>query len=131
MMKKLLMCAAILGLWAAPVLGQTTEELNNNGKSTENILTQSMGNDRKSYSPLNQINKSNIDRLVPIWNASTMNELGELAQPTIYNGVMYVINGKWTFAIDVETGRQIWRTPGHLQPGAPTGRIQQSRSYDL
>jgi alcohol dehydrogenase (cytochrome c) len=24
---------------------------------------------------------------------------------------MYVINGKWTFAIDVETGRQIWRTP--------------------
>ena len=40
-----------------------------------------------------------------------MNDLGELAAPTIYNGVMYVINGKWTFAIDVETGRQIWRTP--------------------
>jgi outer membrane protein assembly factor BamB len=40
-----------------------------------------------------------------------MNDQGELAAPTIYNGVMYVINGKWTFAIDVETGRQIWRTP--------------------
>ena len=40
-----------------------------------------------------------------------MNDLGELAQPTVYNGVMYVVNGKWTFAIDVETGRQIWRTP--------------------
>src|SRR6202035_4073687 len=116
-MKKLLICAAIIGLSAAPVLGQTTEELNNNGKNTENILTQSMGNDRKSYSPLNQINKSNIERLVPIWNASTMNELGELAQPTIYNGVMYVINGKWTFAIDVETGHQIWRTPVRLEPG--------------
>src|ERR1700747_362826 len=116
MMKKLLMCAAILGLWAAPVLGQTTEELNNNGKKTENVLTQSMGNDRKSYSPLNQINKSNIERLVPIWNASTMNELGELSQPTIYNGVMYAINGKWSFAIDVETGREIWRTPVRLEP---------------
>ena len=116
-MKKLLMCAVILGLWAAPVLGQSTEELNTDGKNTENVLTHSMGYDRKSYSPLNQINKSNIERLVPIWNASTMNELGELAQPTIYNGVMYVINGKWSFAIDVETGRQIWRTPVKLEPG--------------
>jgi alcohol dehydrogenase (cytochrome c) len=76
-----------------------------------------MGYDRKSYSPLNQINKSNVERLVPIWNASTMNELGELAQPTIYNGVMYVINGKWSFAIDVQTGHQIWRTPVKIEPG--------------
>ena len=46
-----------------------------------------------------------------------MNDVGELAAPTIYNGVMYVINGKWTFAIDVETGRQIWRTPVETEPG--------------
>jgi alcohol dehydrogenase (cytochrome c) len=37
--------------------------------------------------------------------------MGELSQPTIYNGVMYVVNGNWTFALDVETGKQIWRTP--------------------
>jgi alcohol dehydrogenase (cytochrome c) len=116
-MRKLLMYAAIIGVWAAPVLGQTTDELNKDGKNTENVLTHSMGSDRKSYSPLNQINKSNIERLVPIWNASTMNESGELAQPTVYNGVMYVVNGKWSFAIDVETGRQIWRTPVKLEPG--------------
>ena len=30
---------------------------------------------------------------------------------------MYVINGKWTFAIDVETGKQIWRTPVDLEAG--------------
>jgi len=116
-MKNILIFAALLSFLAAPALSQTTEELNNDGKNTENVLTQSMGYNRKSYSPLNQINKSNIERLVPIWNASTMNELGELAQPTIYNGVMYVINGKWSFAIDVETGRQIWRTPVKLEPG--------------
>ena len=46
-----------------------------------------------------------------------MNDQGELAAPTIYNGVMYVINGKWTFAIDVETGRQIWRTPVRARAG--------------
>jgi len=98
-------------------LAQTNEELLNDGKNTENVTTQSMGYDRKSYSPLKQINKSNIKRLVPIWSTSLMNDQGELAAPTIYNGVMYVINGKWTFAIDVETGRQIWRTPVRLEPG--------------
>jgi len=116
-MKKFLVCAALLGFWAAPVLSQTTDELNNDGKNTENVLTQSMGYDRKSYSPLHQINKSNINLLVPIWNASMMNELGELAAPTIYNGVLYAINGKWSFAIDVETGRQIWRTPVKIEEG--------------
>ena len=95
---------------------QTTQELINDGKNTENVITQSMGYDRKSYSPFKQINRSNIGRLVPIWNASLMNDLGELAAPTVYNGVMYVINGQWTFAIDVETGRQIWRTQWYLSP---------------
>ena len=47
-----------------------------------------------------------------------MNDLGELAAPTVYDGVLYAINGKWTFAIDVETGRQIWRTAVLLEPGA-------------
>ena len=46
-----------------------------------------------------------------------MNDSGELSAPAIYNGVMYVINGKWTFAIDVETGKQIWRTPVETEPG--------------
>jgi len=75
-----------------------------------------MGLSRQSYSPLKQINRSNIKKLVPIWSSSLMNESGELAAPTVYNGVMYVINGKWTFAIDVETGRQIWRTPVEVDP---------------
>jgi len=116
-MKKIWLCATLLGFWAAPGLTQTTEELVNDGKNTENVTTQSMGYDRKSYSPLEQINKTNVKRLVPIWSTSLMNDQGELAAPTIYNGVMYAINGKWTFAIDVETGRQIWRTPVELEKG--------------
>jgi alcohol dehydrogenase (cytochrome c) len=116
-MKHIWLCATLLGLGAAPGFAQTTQDLVNDGKNTENVITQSMGYDRKSYSPLKQINKSNVKRLVPIWSTSLMNDQGELAAPTIYNGVMYVINGKWTFAIDVETGRQIWRTPVELEPG--------------
>ena len=116
-MKNICVCGALIGLWAALGLTQTTEELVNDGKNTENVTTHSMGYDRKSYSPLKQIDRTNIKRLVPIWSTSLMNDQGELAAPAIYNGVMYVINGKWTFALDVETGRQIWRTPVRLEPG--------------
>src|SRR5262245_24648071 len=112
-MKRILLCTTLLAFWAAPVLTQTMQELID-GKNTENVLTHSMGLDRKSYSPLKQINKANVKKLVPIWNASMMNDQGELAQPTVYNGVMYVINSKWSFAIDIDTGRQIWRTPVKL-----------------
>ena len=115
-MKKIWRLAIVLGLWPGTGMAQTTEELVNDPQNTDNVITQSMGYDRKSYSPLEQINRSNIRRLVPIWNASLMNDLGELAAPTVYNGVMYVLNGKWTFAIDVETGRQVWRTPVELEP---------------
>ena len=118
-MKSILLLAGLAALTAA----QTTEELNTDGKNPENVLTQSMGYDRKSYSPLKQINKANVKRLVPVWSTSLMNDLGELGQPTIYNGVMYVVNGKWSFAIDVETGRQIWRTPVELEPGVTRAAI--------
>jgi alcohol dehydrogenase (cytochrome c) len=117
-MKKVWLSATLLVFWPALGMAQTTEELVNDGKNTDNVTTQSMGYDRKSYSPLKQINKSNVKRLVPIWSTRLMNDQGELAAPTIYNGVMYVINGKWSFAIDVETGRQIWRTPVRLEPAS-------------
>jgi len=116
-MKHIRPFATLLGLSAVLGLSQSTQELVNDGKNTENVLTQSMGYDRSNYSPLNQISKSNVKRLAPVWNFSLMNDQGELAAPTIYNGVMYVINGKWTFAIDIETGHQIWRTPVKLEEG--------------
>ena len=122
-MKTIRLCVTILGLGSVPGWTQTTQDLVNDGKNTENVTTHSMGYDRKSYSPLKQINKSNVKRLVPIWSTSLMNDQGELAAPAIYNGVMYAINGKWTFAIDVETGRQIWRTPVELEPGIQRAAI--------
>src|SRR5258708_22878830 len=119
-MKKMLLLATLLGTWPVYGLAQTMEELVNDGKNTDNVLNHSMGLDRKSYSPLKLINKSNVKRLVPIWSTSLMNDWGELSAPVVYNGVIYAINGKWTFAIDVETRRQLWRTP--VEPGAGVDR---------
>ena len=117
-MKRIWLLATVLCVWPGLGAAQTTEELVNDANTPENVITLSMGYDRKNYSPLKQINKSNVRRLVPVWATSLMNDLGELPAPTLYNGVLYVINGRWTFAIDVETGQQIWRTPVQLESGA-------------
>jgi alcohol dehydrogenase (cytochrome c) len=116
-MKTIWLLTAVLAACPCPAFSQTSDELAGGIKDPANVTTQSMGYDRKNYSPLKEINKSNVKRLVPVWSTSTMNDAGELAAPTIYNGVMYVINGRWTFALDVETGRQIWRTPVEIDAG--------------
>ncbi len=115
-MKKIL--AALLCSGCGFGFAQTAEELLHDGRNTENVTTFGMGYDLKMYSPLKEIDKSNVRRLVPIWSFSLANDMGEHSQPTIYNGVMYVVNGNWTFAIDVATGRQIWRTPVQYERGA-------------
>ena len=86
---------------------QTLEDLKNDGKNTDNILTYGMGYAQQRYSPLAQVNKGTVKRLVPVWNLSLDNNWGEQAQPIVYDGVMYVTNARATVAIDVATGKQI------------------------
>src|SRR5687768_8849906 len=117
-----LAAVAVLGSIVVP-FAQSSDELVHDGRNPANVTTQSLGYHRRSYSPLKQITRANVRRLVPVWSASLMNDMGELAAPTVYNGVMYVINGKWTFAIDAATGRQIWRTPVQLEAGIQRAAI--------
>src|SRR4029453_15404677 len=109
LMKKIL--AALLCSCCGLASAQTADELTNDGKNTENVLTFGMGYGIPMYSPLRQITKSNVKRLVPIWSTNTMSDTGELAHPAVYQGVMYIVNGHQTIALDVATGQQIWRTP--------------------
>src|SRR5262252_3780403 len=102
-----------------PAFAQTQQELNNDGKNTDNVLTYGMGYNQNRYSTLREINKQNVKRLVPMWSLSLENEFGEQAQPLVYNGVMYVSNVKWTVAIDALTGKQLWRTAVDFPPETP------------
>src|SRR5215468_5661328 len=112
--------AAVLSLFLAVVASaQTLDDLKNDGKNTDNILTYGMGYGQNRYSPLRQIDKTNIKRLVPIWNLSLDNQWGEQAQPIVHDGVMYVTNARATVAIDVATGKQVWRTPVDWLPETP------------
>ena len=62
------------------------------------------------YSALDQINRSNIKKLVPAWAFQTGDVDGGLqATPIVVNGVMYLSSSRnRVFAIDAETGTELW-----------------------
>jgi alcohol dehydrogenase (cytochrome c) len=120
-MKYLTQGLALLAL-SGVAAAQTDSELRADGTkagSSENVLTYGSGYNHNRYSPLNQINKTTVKKLVPVWSTSLDNELGEQAQPLIHNGVMYVSNARWTVAMDALTGKMLWRTPVNFDPDTP------------
>ena len=119
-MKTLLAAAAIAAAFSSAAQAQTLDELrrDGNGGSTDNVLTYGMGYHQQRYSPLKQVNKSTVKRLVPVWSLSLANEFGEQAQPLVYNGVMYAANVKRVVAVDVGTGRQLWQHEIDWDPAA-------------
>ena len=62
------------------------------------------------YSALEQINRSNVKKLVPVWAFQTgVVDGGLQATPIVVDGVMY-LSSSWNrvFAINAETGRELW-----------------------
>ena len=80
------------------------------------------------YSPLDQINRSNVSRLGLAWT-SVAGEGGgnQEATPLFSNGVLYAItNWSIVFALDARTGRELWRYDPNVNrafstPGANRG----------
>ena len=66
--------------------GPTQQEIIDAGRQTDNVLTYGLTYNHNRYSPLRQINKSNVKRLVPVWSTSLQNDFGEQAQPLIFDG---------------------------------------------
>jgi quinohemoprotein ethanol dehydrogenase len=66
--------------------------------------------DGTSYSPLSQINASNVDRLGFVWEFKTGTYRGMDATPLFVDGVLY-FPGNWgsVYALDAATGNEIWR----------------------
>lgn len=62
------------------------------------------------FSPLKQINDSNVHELGLAWYFDLNTHRGVESSPLVIDGVMYTISA-WnvTYAIDARTGKQIWR----------------------
>jgi len=66
--------------------------------------------DGQGYSPLDQINTSNVKGLVPVWTFSTGVVEGHEAPPIINNGVMFVATpAGQVIALNAKTGDEYWR----------------------
>lgn len=104
---------------ATPVFSQSQQDLIKGSANTDNVVNYGMSYSQQRYSTLTQINKGNAKKLVPIWSLSLESELGEQAQPMVYDGVMYVANSKFTVAIEAATGKTLWRTPVNFDPASP------------
>lgn len=110
---------ASLLLSATAAFSQSQQDLIKGSANTDNVVNYGMNYGQQRYSTLTQINKSNVKKLVPAWSLSLESELGEQAQPMVYNGVMYVANAKFTVAVDAATGKTLWRTPVNFDPASP------------
>lgn len=125
---------ATTGLATAAIAEVDENMIANDATITNQIVTNGMGRDLQRFSPLDQINKETVSKLVPAWVFSLGGEKqrGQETQPLVYDGIMYV-TGSYSriYAIDVKTGEEIWQYDARLPEGvcpAVTWSIVAARS---
>jgi alcohol dehydrogenase (cytochrome c) len=118
---RLALAAGLAVLAPLGASAQTTDQLVKGATDTSNVLNYGMGYNLQRFSPLTQINKDNAKNLVPVWNYSLADDRSEESQPLVYQGVIYVTSNSATMAVDVKTGKQIWKTK--VEYPAETPRI--------
>jgi alcohol dehydrogenase (cytochrome c) len=111
---------AMASSFAAHATGVTNAMIENDAKSTNDVLSWGMGPQAQRFSPLTQINAKSVSKLVPAWSFSFGGEKqrGQEAQPLIHNGKMFV-TGSYSriFALDVKTGAKLWKYEHRLPDG--------------
>jgi alcohol dehydrogenase (cytochrome c) len=93
----------------------TSDRLSNAARDPQQWLTYSGSYDGSRYSPLDQINRTNVQRLTLQWVFQTGVRGAHQTTPLVIDGVMYVTAPQnHAFAIDVRTGRPIWHYERNL-----------------
>jgi glucose dehydrogenase len=115
-MKKHALCVAALaalaaGMWGASLAWAVDDRaLRSAGDDPENWLTYSRGYANQRYSPLDEINRGNVRRLVPKWIYQSGLSGTFQASPLVVDGVMYVsLPYNHVVALDAATGERVWR----------------------
>ena len=115
-MIKIAFFSILLGLSAAvgpPIASdQKTQEAEAKNPTTEHRDWPVYGGSAENthYSPLAQINRSNVKRLEVAWRFDTEEEGGLQSSPIIVDGVLYGITPtEKIFALDAATGKLLWK----------------------
>jgi alcohol dehydrogenase (cytochrome c) len=113
------MVALAMGSMAAQAV-VTDKMIQDDAKSTGDVLSWGIGTQGQRYSPLKQINASTVGKLVPAWSFSFGGEKqrGQESQPVIHDGVMFVTASySRIYALDAKTGKKLWKYEHRLPEG--------------
>src|SRR5438105_7331082 len=87
----------------------TSERLTNAAREPQQWLMYSGAYDGSRYSPLEQINRTNVQRLALQWVFQTGVRGRHETTPLVIDGVMYLTTPQnHAYAVDVRTGRPLW-----------------------
>jgi PQQ-dependent dehydrogenase (methanol/ethanol family) len=108
-------CCALLLLFAgsAPAAGTkpvTAERIIAADKEPQNWLAHGRTYGEQRYSPLQQVNSGNVEKLGLAWSYATGTTRGLQATPIVVDGRMYT-TGVWSvvYALDARTGKELWK----------------------
>ena len=106
--------ALALSAWlsASPQVRQVDEAaLRNAGRTGRRVADLRPDQAETRYSPLNQINATNVKRLGLAWSYDLGAGGGsQEATPLVWNGTLYgITNWSVVFAVDARTGKELWR----------------------
>jgi alcohol dehydrogenase (cytochrome c) len=124
--------AASLGVAAQQpaTAGITAQDLLDGFKDPSRWLMYSGDYTGRRHSPLTQITPANVNRLAAQWTFQVENMAtgrGFEGSPLMVDGVLYVTgNNNTAWAIDVRTGRQLWRYRRQLPAGLTYGSANAS-----
>src|SRR5262245_39187360 len=115
-----LLSVALLLSSSLALAGVTDQEILDDAKSTDQVVTNGLGLQGQRYSTLDALNADNVQQLRPVWALSFGGEKqrGQQAQPLVKDGVMYV-TGSYSrvFAVDARTGKKLWQYDARLPDG--------------
>jgi len=99
--------------------------LRNAGKTGEDWLSYGVTPGETRYSPLNQLNTSNVSRLGLAWTYDSGSGGGnQEGTPLEWNGTLYVeTNWSVVFALDARTGKERWRWDPEVNQNAARSKI--------
>lgn len=118
-----ILAGSLLGLASGGVFAAkkvTDEDIANDAKTTQDVVSYGLGTQGQRFSPLDKINSNNVANMVPAWAFSFGGEKqrGQESQPLIHDGKMFV-TGSYSrlWAIDVRSGEELWQYEHRLPDG--------------
>ena len=124
--RRTLLAALVAAICTAPAMASkpvSWEDILNDDKTTQDVLSYGLGLKAQRHSPLAKINTKNVEHLVPAWSFSFGGEKqrGQEAQALVHDGVIYVTASySRIYAVDARTGKRLWeyeaRLPDDIRP---------------